>query len=281
VKRVCPLLEKETPTRQLDYAPAPWVLLECQESGFVFLENPPGYEALNEEYAWEVTYSREAQAREEKEPLLYSISNLLKQFRSRVLKRNKVAKLGRQEVLQRLDLHEESVNLLDVGCGWGQLLGIIIADLPQVARSRCIPHGIEISQELARISAENLAKANGTCVHDNAVNGMSQFPSDYFDVIVLSSFLEHEIEPLPLLRACKERLRSGGSVIVKVPNYASFNRHLRKEKWCGFRWPDHVNYFTPNSLKRMAEYAGLEVARMTFLDRHPLSDSMYAVLRKP
>ena len=55
-------------------------------------------------------------------------------------------------------------------------------------------------------------------------------------------------------------------------------RHLRGPRWCGYRWPDHVNYFTPATLQRMAEAAGLRVARMNALDRSPLSDSLYAVL---
>jgi hypothetical protein len=49
--------------------------------------------------------------------------------------------------------------------------------------------------------------------------------------------------------------------------------------WCGFRWSDHVNYFTPATLTLMASAAGFAVSRMGFLDRQPLSDSMYSVLR--
>ena len=68
---------------------------------------------------------------------------------------------------------------------------------------------------------------------------------------------------------------------VKVPNYACFNRTVRGDRWCGFRWPDHVNYFTPRTLREMVESAGLRIARMNFFDRHPFSDNMYAVLEKP
>jgi hypothetical protein len=69
-------------------------------------------------------------------------------------------------------------------------------------------------------------------------------------------------------------------VLVKVPNYASWNRRLRGRRWCGSRWPDHVNYFTPATLAAAALAAGLEVERMTLLDRLPVSDSLYAVLRR-
>jgi hypothetical protein len=97
-------------------------------------------------------------------------------------------------------------------------------------------------------------------------------------VVVLSCILEHEIEPLPLLRRCRERLTLDGRIVVKVPNYACAGRRLRGTRWCGYRWPDHVNYFTPQTLTAMARAAGLRVVRMNAFDRWPLSDSLYAVL---
>jgi hypothetical protein len=69
--------------------------------------------------------------------------------------------------------------------------------------------------------------------------------------------------------------------VVKVPNWACINRSVRGERWCGFRWPYHVNYFTPDTLREMAARAGLVVSRMSRIDVSPLSDNMYAVLMKP
>ena len=52
IRRVCPLLERESATAVLPYAPSPWVLRQCLETGFVFLENPPRYESFRYDYAW-------------------------------------------------------------------------------------------------------------------------------------------------------------------------------------------------------------------------------------
>jgi SAM-dependent methyltransferase len=152
--------------------------------------------------------------------------------------------------------------------------------MPAALRARCVPHGVELSTELARLSNEALAPFGGHCEHASAVDGMARFAPGSVDVIVLSSFLEHEIAPLPLLRHCRTALRGAGVVLVKVPNHASWNRALRGPRWCGYRWPDHVNYFTPDTLQAMAEKAGLAVERMHWRDRLPLSDSLYAVLRR-
>ena len=126
-----------------------------------------------------------------------------------------------------------------------------------------------------------LAAYGGRCVRASALEGLAVFPAHSVDLIVLASFLEHEIQPMPLLRECTRILRSGGRVVVKVPNHASWNRHVRGPRWCGYRWPDHVNYFTPRTLAQAARAAGLDVARMNWRDRLPISDSLYAVLAAP
>ena len=277
MKRVSPLLERESATTQLDVAPAPWVVRQCQESGLVFLENPPGYQSLQAELAWEVTWQREADKRAADEPALYAMSTAAKKFRHRVLKRNKVADLATAIVRAS---PSAQIRMLDLGCGEGQLLGTVMDRLPADVRGRCRPYGVEISNELARRSQAALAPYGGSCVHASALEGLASFDAGFFDLIVMSSFLEHEIQPLPLLREAARALRDGGRVLIKVPNYASWNRVMRGPRWCGYRWPDHVNYFTPQTLAAAAEAAGLQIERMNLLDRFPLSDSLYAVLRK-
>jgi hypothetical protein len=64
-----------------------------------------------------------------------------------------------------------------------------------------------------------------------------------------------------------------------VPNFASWNRVIRGAKWCGFRYPDHVNYFSPRTLKLLAEVSGYRMEPQHITDRLPFSDNMYAVLR--
>ncbi len=281
--RPCPLLEQETRTENLPFSPDPWVLKRCLESGFVYLDNPPSYEAFTEEFAWEVTWVKQTKDRQAAQPVLHAISTGLKRFRHQVLRRNKVRDLTCATVLDAVARAEslETIPMLDVGCGWGGLLQDVLDRLPSELRPRCIAHGIELSKELARLSNERLRALGGSCVQDTALNGLLQFAPNHFQVIVLSSFLEHEINPLPLLRRCHERLREGGCIIVKVPNFDCWHRRLRGRRWPGFRWPDHVNYFTPKTLQDMAQRAGLRVQRMSMWDKSPLSDSLYAVLVKP
>lgn len=276
-QRISPLLDEAGPVEALSYAPAPWELKQCVRTGIVFLANPPAYEALEETFAWESTYAKESKARREAEPLRYAISSVLKTIRKRVLKRNTMLRKLHQLVR---DAKSERINILDIGCGWASLLDELFSTLPADLRARCAPHGIEISRELSRISDEKLRRLGGRCVQASAFDGLELLDQNYFDIIVMASYLEHEVNPLGILQRSAACLKPNGSILVKVPNFSCLNRRLRGPRWCGFRWPDHVNYFTPETLRETARLAGLEVARMSRRDTNPFNDNMYAVLRR-
>ncbi len=77
-----------------------------------------------------------------------------------------------------------------------------------------------------------------------------------FNGVIMHSYLEHEVEVMAVLNGAFRALRPGGKVYVRVPNFGSLNRRLIGAKWCGFRYPDHVNYFTLASLRQVASRAG-------------------------
>jgi len=274
-ERHSPLLDAPGQEYEVGHAPAPWALKQCAETGLVFLANPPPYEEFSEHYAYEVTHAREMAARRAAEPLRYAFSTAMKHFRARVLRRNKMLSLARSLLAAAApgELH-----VLDVGCGWGALLEDLGTALAPAQRARYRPYGVEISRQLAHIASERLEKLGGACLHAPAAEGLARFGTLRFDVIIMASYLEHEIHPLPVLQRCRAQLKAGGSIVLKVPNYACWNRRLRGDRWCGFRWPDHVNYFTPATLRLAAKRAGLRIVRF---DTNPLSDNMYAILRAP
>ncbi len=122
-------------------------------------------------------------------------------------------------------------------------------------------------------------KRGGRVVQAATVEALPQFPADSIDAVVMRSYLEHEPRAREVLEGVRGVLRKNGVAVIKVPNYASLNRRIMGARWCGFRFPEHVNYFTPDSLKKMAASAGLAFEQ-SVLDRLPTSDNMWAVLRK-
>jgi SAM-dependent methyltransferase len=272
--RHCPLLDRPGPSRPLDVAPAPWEPRQCLETGLVYLANPPSQEQFSDAFAWEVTHAEESARRHREEPLLYGLSRACKTFRYRWLKRDKLVGMVRQLACRR---GFGPIRLVDIGCSDGGLFGRLIARLPAPVAARIEPVGIEISTQLAARAHPRLRRHGGRCIHAAGVDGLRELAPGSVEIVILSCVLEHEFEPVALLAACRERLAPGGTVVVKVPNYACLARRIRGRRWCGYRWPDHVNYFTARTLGATASRAGLRVERMGLFDRSPLSDSLYAV----
>ena len=275
VARHCPLLDGQGESRPLDVAPDPWEARFCLQTGLVYLDNPPAQDRYQEEFAWEVTHAAESARRQREEPLVSAASRALKAFRQRWLKRDKLVGLVAAIARRR---RTGPIRLVDIGCSDGGLFRRLAAALPADVASRLEPVGIEISTHLAAVADQRLRLHGGRCIHAAGSEGLQQLVPGSIHVVILSCVLEHELDPVPLLTGCRERLAADRAVVVKVPNYDCLARRVRGRRWCGYRWPDHVNYFTPRSLAATASRAGLAVVRMGFFDRLPSSDSLYAVL---
>jgi len=78
-----------------------------------------------------------------------------------------------------------------------------------------------------------------------------------FDAVTLWDVLEHVERPVNFLRACVERLRPGGHLLVNVPDLESLPARMMGSRW-PLLLPEHLNYFSPASLRRCAALAGLE-----------------------
>ena len=158
--------------------------------------------------------------------------------------------------------------VLDIGCATG-------AGVPEPF----IPYGIEISRALFEQAKGVMAARGGEAVHGGAAEAIATFPPKFFTGVILSSVLEHEKQPKTLLAHVARVLDDDGKAFVRVPNFGGANRAINGAKWCGFRYPDHVNYFTVATLRRMASDCGLKVRLLNPI-RLPFDDNINAVLSK-
>lgn len=142
--------------------------------------------------------------------------------------------------------------ILDYGCGLGQWAGMAVAfgaetwgvEFSPERRDHCAALGIRMT------TAESLQPDN-------------------FDYIQLDQVLEHLVEPAALLRKLRVHLRPGGVICVAVPSA----RRTRSRLSCWrveFARPNlgalmplvpllHLNGFTHDNLRRLAEHVGLEL----------------------
>jgi SAM-dependent methyltransferase len=259
----CPLCDASDPAPLAGYGEGIWQLVRCIPCGFVYLDRAPDYTALFAAMAWEKTGAAELERRAETRPFSFRLSRAT---------RIRMALLPRKKMSDLVARAARPGNVVDLGCGTGWHL----AALPPAF----IPYGIEISAEAAAAAANLLAPRGGVAINQPALRGLNSFADGFFTAATLRSYLEHELHPRAVLRELWRTLAPGGVAIVKVPNYGSLNRRVTGRKWCGFRYPDHLNYFTPKTLRVIAEGCGYRV-RFGLTDRLPTSDNMYAVLLKP
>jgi len=135
-------------------------------------------------------------------------------------------------------------SLCDVGCGTGALLahaqslGIVAA-------------GVE--PDPAKVAEAN---GHGLDIRQGIFDG-SQFESGYFDYVTLDQVAEHVTDPHALMRGVARVLKPGGKVVVTTPNPNSLGARVFGRKWLNWHVPYHIQFYTPQSLQRLAREAGL------------------------
>jgi len=275
-----PLTERHSEFTETPYSKDGWKIVECVSTGMVYLANPPAYSALSEEFAWEKTYQKERERRLAEEPVWSKLSSGVKRLRNAIRSRERIISEALLAI-QSVKLKSESISsirMIDIGCGDGDKSALIAQELKKLENAPTLhPIGIEVSKALSKETNDKLKRFGGRCVNSNAIDGLASLADESSDIILLCSFLEHEVNPLALLREAARVLTRNGLIIIKVPNYASINRRVRKARWCGFRYPDHVNYFTPKTLRQTIESSRLKINRMNFIDTIPTSDNMWVI----
>lgn len=263
--RDCPLCDTPCNSSIHPHNRENWHLTTCRNCSFVYLRDPVDYEQLIDDYSFDKTYWAEKERRSKEEPIITMISSVIKITRRRLSKREKLKR--------RVTAYIPRGKIIDIGCGNGQAM------LKWITREH-EPWGIDISREHARLANAVFEAYGGKCLQADTLTGLTSLPGQSFNGIVMRSYLEHEINPKAVLLAANSALIPDGCVIIKVPNYASWNRKFRGNKWCGYRFPDHVNYFTPASLVSLVKECNFSVAKFNLLDRIPTSDNMWMVIQK-
>ena len=100
----------------------------------------------------------------------------------------------------------DNIRVLDVGCGDGSLMDLLIKEKNIKVR------GLEINKE----NVKKCISKGLSVIEGNAETELHQFPDQSFDFAVLSQTLQAFYSPENVL---KDLLRIGKSVIVSIPNF--------------------------------------------------------------
>jgi len=87
-----------------------------------------------------------------------------------------------------------------------------------------------------------------------------------FDLIMAFHVLEHIEDAKSFVGKAQSRLNPGGHILLGVPNYASLTRKVFRENWPDFI-PEHVQHFSPRSMRHLLEANGFEVLQIKTVGR--------------
>ena len=148
--------------------------------------------------------------------------------------------------------------LLDVGCG----AGFFIACLRRYGWE---VEGVDVSEWAARFAREKL----GLSVFTGRVEDIDF--DRRFDVITLFHLLEHLPDPLGTLKKIGVLMAPDGTLVVKGPNLAGFDRIWHGKDWRGYDIPFHLYDFTPKTYQIMLEKAGFSIQKKVFQYWNPIA----------
>ena len=136
--------------------------------------------------------------------------------------------------------------LLDVGCAYGFFL--------QEAKPFFDVSGIELAEDAAAH-----ARRSGLNVLTGVADEASLARLGAMDVIVLLDVIEHLPSPRDTLALCARHLNPGGIIVITTGDFGSLYARLAGAHWRLMTPPQHLWFFSRESILRMAASLALEV----------------------
>lgn len=154
-----------------------------------------------------------------------------------------------REVLAGFECYRSAGRIFDMGCGAGYFL-------EEAAAAGWEPHGSTVGE----LSVE-MCRAKGLDVL-NAAEAAAAIPDGHFDVATAFEVVEHLRDPVAEAQLLARVVRSGGLLYCTTPNFASLSRRVLRADWRVIAYPEHLIYFTAETLKGWLEPFGFRAMRV-------------------
>lgn len=218
-------------------------MLLCPECRHVFWDSMPSAAELNAYYE-RVYTSTHHQATQQEENREYAKSHCL-------------------ELLHWSGTDPESTTFLDYGCS----IPVILDVARQMGFAKTI--GVDPSS-----AAREYAAARGFEVLP--LDALDQIPDASCDIARLVHVIEHTTDPVAVLSAVARKVRPGGIVHISQPNFPVFAPLPAALELPDSVYPEHLHFFSPISLARLLDSAGLEVRRLFSFQNEEQAAKKYA-----
>ena len=161
-----------------------------------------------------------------------------------------LSKLRNRNRARSVEWRAQKGRALDIGCGRGTVLSELLNRGWSV-------YGTDWNGDNAKDVSQRL-----NIQVEGGEEAMKAFGDDYFDVVSLFHVLEHDENPVDLLKEANRVLKPGGRLLVAVPNARSVARSMFKRFWFGYELPRHRLIFTPDSLRKTLKDSGFKLDRL-------------------
>tara|TARA_R100001132_G_C3263175_1_gene86746 strand:+ start:174 stop:1022 length:849 start_codon:yes stop_codon:yes gene_type:complete len=154
-------------------------------------------------------------------------------------------------------LHPGKGSLLDIGAGTGDFLKYAKDNNWEV-------NGVEVNA-----SARSLSLNKGIPLKES----IEECKGNQFDVVTLWHVLEHLPDLQNTVLNIEALVKEGGTLIVAVPNFNSYDAKFYKEFWAAYDVPRHLWHFSQESMKMLFS------SKMTLVKTKPMIfDAFYVSL---
>lgn len=169
----------------------------------------------------------------------------------------------RKELVDLIEeVSEKDMNILDIGCGCGAMLGYLKGLYPNIKT-----YGIEIEEKAAEFARY---------MSDEVLSGdveKLEFPweDEFFDYVIMGDVLEHLRRPDYVLSRLKRHIKKGGHIIVSISNvkhYSVILPLLLDDKFtysdAGILDTTHLKMYTATEIKRLITESGYNIKCMKY-----------------
>lgn len=220
---------------RLLYSVNGYSIIECTLCGLRKTRSIPSYEELQKIYNQEFYSSKDSRR-------FGSLGEALVRF-FRFLRASGIARAYAPK------------RILDVGCGRGLMLYFL-----KKYFGATYVAGTQYSDSAIKYAKERL----GIEVKKGDLKDIFPSLEKDLDLICFWHVLEHIDDVDTYLDLSCKLLRTGGNLLIEVPNSDSFSRRLTGSSWLGWDPPNHLTHFTPESLTLLLEKHGFRIIKRSY-----------------
>lgn len=173
-----------------------------------------------------------------------SISNIDSNILPRILSRKRELKEIEEYITSK-------GKILDIGCANGEFL-------KAAQEEGWKAKGFETCPETANYAIEKLGL--DVVIGSNLVD--AGFSANEFDVITMQHVIEHLKNPLSTLKEVHKAIKSNGLLWISTPNFDSFMAKAQGIRWEWKAWPNHLYYFTLETMRKYLEKTGFKILKL-------------------